>query len=190
VLIAVDGGADALIEQGYCPDMIVGDMDSISDRALKCGAEIVVHIYTDSRVPPGVARLVELGIDYKTAAVPGTSEDVAMLLAYEKGAELIVAVGTHSNLIDFLDKGRKGMSSTFLVRMKVGSKLVDARGAGKLYRAQPKLRYAGVLALAAVAALLAVIAFSPAVHDRIQSFVIEQKSRIWDLWVQLRLWER
>lgn len=190
VLVAVDGGADALLEQGYQPAMIVGDMDSISDRALKCGAEIVVHIYTDDRVPPGVSRLIELGIDYKTAAVPGTSEDVAMLLAYETGAELIVAVGTHSNLVDFLDKGRKGMSSTFLVRLKVGSKLVDARGAGKLYRAQPKLRYAGVLALAAVAALLAILAMSPALRNRMQLSTIEWKSRFWDLWVQLRLWER
>ena len=190
ILVAVDGGADALIELGHKPHMIVGDMDSVSDRALKCGAEIVVHAYTDDRVPPGVSRLNDLGIEFQLAAVPGTSEDVAMLLAYEFGAELLVAVGTHSNLVDFLDKGRKGMSSTFLVRLKVGTKLVDARGASKLYRGQPKLRYAGVLALAAVAALIAVVAVSPAVHDRIQSFVIEEKSRLWDLWVQLRLWER
>jgi uncharacterized membrane-anchored protein len=190
VLVGVDGGADALIEMGHKPHMIIGDMDSVSDRALKCGAEIVVHTYTDDREAPGMSRLKELGVESKKAAVPGTSEDVAMLLAYEKGAELIVAVGTHSNLVDFLDKGRKGMSSTFLVRLKVGTKLVDARGASKLYKAMPKLRYAGILALAGVAALMAVVAFSPAVHDRIQSFVIEQRSRLWDLWVQLRLWER
>ncbi|MEN6370631.1 MAG: putative cytokinetic ring protein SteA [Armatimonadota bacterium] len=191
ILIGVDGGADALLEMGYKPHMIIGDMDSVSDKALRCGAEIVVHTYTDkSRKAPGVTRLQEMGIETKLAAVPGTSEDVAMLLAYEKGAELIVAVGTHSNLIDFLDKGRKGMSSTFLVRLKVGPKLVDARGASKLYNSSPKLRYAGVLVLAAMAALIAVIALSPAVQDQIRMFIIEQKSRLWDLWVQLRLWER
>lgn len=191
VLIGVDGGADALLEMGYKPHIIIGDMDSVSDKALKCGAEIVVHAYTDkARHAPGLVRLQELGIEAKLAAVPGTSEDVAMLLAYEKGAEMIVAVGTHSNLIDFLDKGRKGMSSTFLVRLKVGTRLVDARGASKLYQSGPKLRYAGVLALAVMASLIAVIAFSPAVQDQLRMFVIEQKSRFWDLWVQLRLWER
>lgn len=191
VLIGVDGGADALLEMGYKPHIIIGDMDSVSDKALKCGAEIIVHTYTDkTRKAPGLARLQEMGIEAKLAAVPGTSEDVAMLLAYEKGAELIVAVGTHSNLIDFLDKGRKGMSSTFLVRLKVGTKLVDARGASKLYQSGPKLRYAGVLVLAAMVSLIAVVALSPAVQDQLRMFVIEQKSRLWDLWVQLRLWER
>jgi uncharacterized membrane-anchored protein len=187
----VDGGADALIEAGYRPDIIIGDMDSVTDKTLRCGAEIVVHAYTDtSRIAPGLARLEELGIEFKLAAVPGTSEDVAMLLAYEKGAELLVAVGTHSNLVDFLDKGRKGMSSTFLVRLKVGSRLVDARGASKLYRGRPGLRYAAILILAAMVALVTVVSSSPAIQDQIRLFMIEQKARLWDLWVQLRLWER
>lgn len=191
VLIAVDGGADALLEIGHKPHIIVGDMDSVSDEALRSGAEIVVHTYADpSRRAPGIDRLKELGIDAKLAGVPGTSEDVAMLLAYENGAELIVAVGTHSNLVDFLDKGRQGMSSTFLVRLKVGSRLVDARGASKLYQGKPSARYAVVLALAAVLALVTVVAFSPGVQDQIRLFTIEHRSRLWDLWVQLRLWER
>lgn len=191
VLIGVDGGADALLEMGYKPDIIIGDMDSVSDNTLKCGAEIVVHAYMDAvRGAPGMERLKSLGIDGKLAAVPGTSEDVAMLLAYEKGAELIVAVGTHSNLIDFLDKGRKGMSSTFLVRLKVGSRLVDARGVSKLYGSKHTFRYAAVLMLAAMSALITIIAFSPAFQDHIRLFMIEQKSRLWDLWVHYRLWER
>ncbi len=191
VLIGVDGGADALLGMGYKPHIIIGDMDSVSDKALKCGAEIIVHAYTDAaRTAPGMARLKQLGLGATIAAVPGTSEDVAMLLAYEKGAELIVAVGTHSNLIDFLDKGRKGMSSTFLVRLKVGSKLVDARGASKLYQNRSGVQYAGILVLAAMAALVTVIASSPAIQDQIRLFMIEHKARLWDLWVQLRLWER
>ena len=130
VLIGVDGGADALMEMGLAPDIIVGDMDSVSDATLGCGAEIIVHAYTNGRAP-GLARVESLGLDAAVCAVPGTSEDLALLMAYEKGAELIVAVGTHSHLIDFLDKGRKGMSSTFLVRLKVGNRLVDARGVSK-----------------------------------------------------------
>ncbi|MFI2751805.1 putative cytokinetic ring protein SteA [Cellulomonas sp. P22] len=133
VLIGVDGGADAILEAGWTPDLIVGDMDSVSDRALRCGAEVVVHAYRDGRAP-GLARVEQLGVKHVVFPATGTSEDVAMLLADDKGAELIVAVGTHATLVEFLDKGRSGMASTFLTRLRVGSKLVDAKGVSRLYR--------------------------------------------------------
>jgi uncharacterized membrane-anchored protein len=133
VLIGVDGGADAIREVGLKPHMIVGDMDSVSDAALTCGAEIVVHAYRDGRAP-GAERVAALGVPHVVFPATGTSEDVAMLLADDKGAELIVAVGTHATLVEFLDKGRSGMASTFLTRLRVGSKLVDAKGVSRLYR--------------------------------------------------------
>ncbi|WP_226902888.1 putative cytokinetic ring protein SteA [Phycicoccus mangrovi] len=133
VLIGVDGGADALVEARHTPDMIVGDMDSVSDSALTSGAEIVVHAYRDGNAP-GVERVRALGVDPVVFPATGTSEDVAMLLADDKGAELIVAVGTHVTLVEFLDKGRSGMASTFLTRLRVGGKLVDAKGVSRLYR--------------------------------------------------------
>ncbi len=137
VLIGVDGGADALIEYGFAPHMIVGDMDSISDRALMSGAEILVHAYPDGRAP-GMQRIRRLGLRASVIPAPGTSEDVAMLMAYEKKAEMIVTLGTHTHMIDFLEKGRKGMASTILVRMKIGSRLVDAKGVSKLYHRPAK----------------------------------------------------
>jgi len=188
VLIAVDGGADALLEMGLKPDMIIGDMDSVGDAALQCGAEIVVHAYASGDAP-GLPRVQALGLQAVICSVPGTSEDLALLLAYEKGAEVIVAVGTHSTLVDFLDKGRKGMSSTFLVRLKVGNRLVDARGVSKLYRAHPSLRYVGVLVLAAMAALFAVIALSPTVQDRLQAVMRDFRAQFWELYTRLRPWE-
>ena len=133
VLIGVDGGADAILEAGWRPDLIVGDMDSVSDRALRCGAEIVVHAYRDGRAP-GLARVEQLGVPHVVFPATGTSEDVAMLLADDKGAELIVAVGTHATLVEFLDKGRAGMASTFLTRLRVGGKLIDAKGVSRLYQ--------------------------------------------------------
>ena len=135
VLIGVDGGADALIEARHKPDLIVGDMDSVSDDALRCGAEIVVHAYRDGRAP-GLERVRALGVEPVVFPATGTSEDVAMLLADDKGAQLIVAVGTHVTLVEFLDKGRSGMASTFLTRLRVGGKLVDAKGVSRLYRAR------------------------------------------------------
>src|SRR4051812_38142158 len=131
VLVAIDGGADALLEAGYKPDVIVGDMDSVSDRALKSQAEKVVHAYTDGGAP-GVERIDSLGLEHHIVRAPGISEDIALLLAYEKGAELIVAVGTHFNLIEFLERNRAGMSSTFVTRLKVGEILIDAKGVSRL----------------------------------------------------------
>jgi uncharacterized membrane-anchored protein len=188
VLIGVDGGADALVELGLKPDIVIGDMDSVSDATLKSGAELIVHAYS-SGVAPGLPRIESLRLEAKVCSVPGTSEDLALLLAYEKGAEMIVAVGTHSHLIDFLDKGRKGMSSTFLVRLKVGNRLVDAKGVSKLYRAQPSVRYIGLLALGALGALFAVIALSPTVQDHLRNLTTDLRAQFWELYTRLRPWE-
>jgi uncharacterized membrane-anchored protein len=161
VLIGVDGGADALIEAGYQPDMIVGDMDSVSDSALTSGAEVVVHAYPDGRAP-GLPRVQELGIEPITFPAAATSEDIAMLLADEKGAKLIVAVGTHATLVEFLDKGRGGMASTFLTRLRLGGKLVDAKGVSRLYRSRISTAALVILFLAAFAAIGAALAVSTA----------------------------
>jgi uncharacterized membrane-anchored protein len=158
VLIGVDGGADALVEAGYTPDLIIGDMDSVSDDVLRCGAEVIVHAYPDGRAP-GLARVEALGVDALTFPAAATSEDIAMLLADEKGATLIVAVGTHATLVEFLDKGRAGMASTFLTRLRVGGKLVDAKGVSRLYRqrvSSVSLIFLVTAALCAMAAALAV----------------------------------
>ena len=162
VIIGVDGGADAVIEAGFRPDMIIGDMDSVSDRALRSGSELVVHAYRDGRAP-GMERLAELGLAEGAVSFPasGTSEDIAMLLADEKGASVIVAVGTHGTLEEFLDKGRAGMSSTFLTRLRIGSKLVDAKGVSRLYRQRISTFQLVLLALAGLAALAVALWATP-----------------------------
>lgn len=160
VLIGVDGGADAIIEAGLVPHLVVGDMDSVSDRALTSGAEIVVHAYRDGRAP-GAERVRALGVEPVIFAAVGTSEDIAMLLADDKGADLIVAVGTHATLEEFLDKGRSGMSSTFLTRLRVGSKLVDAKGVSRLYRSRITTRSLSVIFLFGFLALLAALYATP-----------------------------
>ncbi|MGO4601133.1 putative cytokinetic ring protein SteA [Terrabacter sp. 2YAF2] len=161
ILIGVDGGADAILESGHKPDLIVGDMDSVSDKALRCGAEIVVHAYRDGRAP-GLARVEALGITPVVFPAAGTSEDVAMLLADDSGAELIVAVGTHVTLVEFLDKGRDGQASTFLTRLRVGGKLVDAKGVSQLYRARIPGRLLVTMLLVGMLAFIAALASTPA----------------------------
>jgi uncharacterized membrane-anchored protein len=173
VLIGVDGGADALLEAGYKPDIIVGDMDSVSPEALKSGAELIVHAYADGRAP-GLEPLQELGIADKAFIWPltATSEDLALLLAWEKGASLIVAVGTHNNLIEYLDKGRKGMASTFLVRLKIGPKLVDAKGVSRLYRSTVSPGMLFPLIFAGLFVLAALIYVSPDARNIIHLLVL------------------
>ena len=163
LLVGVDGGADALLEIGHTPDLIIGDMDSVSERALRCGAALVVHGYRDGRAP-GAERLEALGLDHVVWAATGTSEDIAMLLAYEQGAELIVAVGTHSSMVEFFDKGRAGMASTFLVRMKVGPVLVDAKGVSRLYQHRIRKGDLALLVLSAVFTLVVITLISEPVR--------------------------
>jgi uncharacterized membrane-anchored protein len=149
VLIGVDGGADALLEVGLKPDIILGDFDSVSARAMDIGAEHVHHVHPDGR-NPGFEELQAFGKPYVELVVEGTSEDAAMLLAYEAGAKLIVAVGTHDTMVEFLDKGRAGMSSTFLTRLRIGPMLVDAKGVARLYEPTVQRRDLVLLVLAAL----------------------------------------
>ncbi len=167
VLIAVDGGADALREAGYQPDVIVGDMDSVSDEAIGCGAELLVHGYRDGPAP-GEERAKRLGASFEIVHATGISEDLALLLAYEKGSELIVAVGTHFNLIEFLERNRAGMSSTFITRLKVGEILIDAKGVSRLASRQVGIWPLVLFALAGLGAIAVAILVSPALRHLIE----------------------
>jgi len=175
VLVGVDGGADILLRAGLRPDVIMGDMDSASDDALRCGAELVVHAYAGAGGhdrAPGLERLKRLGLEAKVFPCTGTSEDAAMILAHEKGAELIVAVGTHFGLVDFLERARGGMASTFLTRLKLGSALVDAKGVNRLYRPAPGSAY--LLGLAAISLLTAAVVYmvSPEVRGYLSAILL------------------
>jgi uncharacterized membrane-anchored protein len=164
VIVAVDGGAEALLEEGLTPDMIVGDMDSAGERALRCGAELVVHSYPDGHAP-GRDRLEQLGLRFKLVPAPGTSQDVALLIAAEKGARLIVSVGSQFNLVEFLDRNREGMSSTFLTRLRIGEILVDAKGVSRLYRPRPGLTPLLVVIAAGLIAMIAVVWMTPVLRE-------------------------
>jgi uncharacterized membrane-anchored protein len=177
ILIGVDGGADRLLEAGYKPDLVIGDMDSVSDSALHSGAEIVVHAYPGGRAP-GRERVDRLGLKSAVLPLPGISEDVAILLAHEKGAELIVAVGTRFNLTEFLERDRAGMSSTFLTRLKVGDILVDARGVSRLFRGRVGVAPFLAFTAAGLAAIVAAVTvssdlqrFLSLVAERVQSIL-------------------
>jgi uncharacterized membrane-anchored protein len=163
-ILAVDGGANALLAEGFAPDMIVGDMDSATEQALRCGAELVVHAYPDGRAP-GRRQLEELGLPFKVVPAPGTSQDVAMLIAAEKGAELIVSVGSQFNLVEFLDKNRRGMASTFLTRLRLGEILVDAKGVSRLYRPRAGAAPIVGVVLAGLLCLLVIVLLTPALRD-------------------------
>jgi uncharacterized membrane-anchored protein len=176
VLIGVDGGADALLEAGLKPNIIIGDMDSVTDRALRSGAEIIAHAYEDGTVP-AAERMEKLGLSFTAWPLAATSEDLALLLAWQKKADLIVALGTHSNLVEYLDKGRRGMASSFIVRLKVGTKLVDAKGVSKLYRASPPGWQILAVVLTFLAVLVVVIMVSPSLREM---FTV--------IWLNLRFW--
>jgi uncharacterized membrane-anchored protein len=174
VLVGVDGGADALLEAGWKPDVVLGDMDSASDAVLSCGAELVVHAYPDGRAP-GSDRVERLGLDHRVVRAVGTSQDVAMLLAHEKGAALIVSVGAHFNLVEFLDRSRAGMSSTFLTRLRLGELLVDAKGVSRLYNPGVTGHQLALFFAAALVLLTIVVVNTPALSDLVQLIWLKLK---------------
>jgi uncharacterized membrane-anchored protein len=183
VLIAVDGGADALLEIGLKPDIITGDFDSLSAAALHCGAELVHHVHPDGRAP-GREALVASRLKYEEFVAEGMSEDAAMLMAYEAGASLIVAVGTHATMVEFLDKGRRGMASTFLTRLRLGPVLVDAKGVNRLY--ESRVRRRDVLLL--VASALLVVAVMAVASDSFRVFLHGFQLVFSDFWQTVRGW--
>jgi uncharacterized membrane-anchored protein len=176
IVVAVDGAADGVLEEGIRPDLILGDMDSAGDDALRCGAELIVHAYPDGRAP-GRERLRDLRLDHTLVPAAGTSEDVAMLMAYEKGADLIVSVGAHFNLIEFLDRKRGGMSSTFLTRLRIGEKLVDAKGVSRLYNPGTGFGPAALFLVAFALLLVIVVIASPALSDLADL-----------IWLKIKIW--
>jgi uncharacterized membrane-anchored protein len=181
VMIGVDGGADALLELGFHPDIIIGDFDSVSDKAMNCGAELLHHVHPDGRAP-GRENLEASGLTpgdgYQEFVAEGMSEDVAMLLAYEAGASLIVAVGTHSTMVEMLDKGRRGMSSTFLTRLRLGPVLVDAKGVHRLYEGRVRRRDLLVLVLAALFTILVIGLVAQPLHTYVDGI----RLTLDDLW--------
>lgn len=184
VLIGVDGGSDALLDLGFTPDIIIGDFDSLTDKAVHCGAQLLHHVHPDGRAP-GREELDALGLvlgkDYQEFVAEGMSEDVAMLLAYEAGASLIVAVGTHSTMVEMLDKGRKGMASTFLTRLRLGPVLVDAKGVNRLYEGRVRRRDIVVLILAAVLTIIVIGLVAQPLHTYVDGI----RLTLDDLWYSI-----
>ena len=179
-LIGVDGGADALLENGFKPDVIIGDFDSVSEHALHIAPDLVHHVHPDGRAP-GRDALVEWGVSYHEFVVEGTSEDVAMLLAWEAGATLIVAVGTHATMVEFLDKGRSGMASTFLTRLRLGPILVDAKGVSRLYEGRVRRLDWVLLVGSALVVMIIVAAVSEPINTLLDGF----RFALRDLWFSI-----
>jgi uncharacterized membrane-anchored protein len=160
--------------------VIIGDFDSVSERALHVAPDLVHHVHPDGRAP-GREALVEWGVPYHEFVVEGTSEDVAMLLAWEAGATLIVAVGTHATMVEFLDKGRSGMASTFLTRLRLGPILVDAKGVSRLYEGRVR-RLDWVLLVGSALVVMILVA---SISESIQTLLDGFRFALRDLWFSI-----
>ncbi|MFI7671692.1 putative cytokinetic ring protein SteA [Nocardia sp. NPDC049526] len=154
IMVGVGRGADTLMKQGYRPDLIVGDPDEITTATLKSGAEMILPADTDGHAK-GLERIQDLGIGATTFPSSGAASDLALLLAHHHGASLIVTAGAAASLDDFFDRGRRDSNpATFLTRLKIGTKLVDAKAVGTLYRNRAS---GTAIAMVVLAALVAVI---------------------------------
>lgn len=182
ILIGVGRGADTLRKLKYTPDLIVGDPDEISTEALRSGAEMILPADTDGHAK-GLERIQDLGIGATTFPSSGSPADLALMLADHHGASLIVLAGAPASLEDFFDRGRRDSNpATFLTRLKVGAKLVDAKAVSTLYRHRSS---GAALALVVLAALIAVVVVILASHNgpEVLDWAI-------DYWNRFVLWVR
>ena len=98
-----------------------------------------------------------------------------MLLAFEQHATLIIAVGTHATMVEFLDKGRRGMASTFLTRLRLGPVLVDAKGVNRLYEGRVRRLDLLLLVGAALVAMVVVGIVAEPIHVFLRGFWVTIK---------------
>jgi uncharacterized membrane-anchored protein len=170
VLVGVDAGAEALRAAGLRPDVVVvgpaglgganGASRAVSDQALTAAREVVVHADASDRAE-GSERLDRLGIRSQRIAASGATEDIALLVADHQGASLIVTVGTHATLEELLDRQRNGLASTFLTRLRVGPRLVDARSVPTLYSGRVRTWQLLLVLLVGLLAVAGAVALTP-----------------------------
>jgi uncharacterized membrane-anchored protein len=182
VLIGVGSGADVLRKAGYRPQLIVGDPEKMSVEVLKSGAQVVLPADADGHAP-GLERIQDLGVGAMTFPAAGSAADLALLLADHHGASLIVTAGHTASIEEFFDRTRQQSNpSTFLTRLKVGEKLVDAKAVATLYRSRVS---GGAVAMLVLAMLIAVIVALWV--SRTDTVVIEWVVQYWNrfsLWIQ------
>lgn len=164
VLVGVDGGADTILAARLRPDLVVGDLDAVSDRALTGGAELVLRTRRDGETP-GLARARKLGVAHVVFPAGGSAADVALLLVAARGAAVVVTAGLRAGLLDLLDAGRDSMAGTVLTRLRLGDRLLDARAVARLYRHRISTGQVVLLAVAALVALGVALAVTPAGQD-------------------------
>ena len=182
ILVGVGAGADSLTKAGYRPDLIVGDPEDITASTLKCGAEVVLPADPDGHAR-GLERIQDLGIGAMTFPASGGPADLALLLADHHGASMIVTVGSAASLDEFFDRSRRDSNpATFLIRLKAGPKLVDAKAVATLYRSRVS---GGAIALLVLAALIAIVV--ALVASNMGTEVIEWATDLWNrivVWIQ------
>ncbi len=164
VLVGVDGGADALRRAGHRPDVVVvgtgrDDADLPSAVALRAAREVVARVDRGDRGP--VEQLERLGVRHHRVETSMAPEDVALLVADAGEASVIVGVGTHATLDDFLDRQRSGLASTYLTRLRSGQRLVDAGAVPTLYSGRLRPRHVLLTLVVCLLGLGAAIATTP-----------------------------
>ena len=131
VLIGVGNGVEALLDAGYRPDVVVGALDEISDLALHECRHVVVSV-TSERAKTKDGRLERFGVDPVWFVSSGKSSDLALLLADASKAPVIVEAGAPAGLSERLDGSADDVASSFVTRLRVSTRVVDAPAVARL----------------------------------------------------------
>lgn len=163
LVIAVDGGAEIAAQARLKPSVIVGDMEIITEKQLRSGAELIVG--SGDQHTAGADRLKRMGLDYHTVTTAASAADIAILLATMAGAKAVVTAGEHATFDDFLDRGRNGMAAAFFTRLRAGGKLIALPAVAATYKPRVRLPIFVLLIVSAMVALGAALFTTPLGQD-------------------------
>ncbi|WP_435747716.1 putative cytokinetic ring protein SteA [Nocardioides sp. SYSU DS0663] len=165
VVVAVGRAADTVATRRRRPDIVVVDAAEPRDlpaaAVLRGARDVVVRAPRGTDGDGALQTLDRLGVRPLVVRTDVTAEDVALLLAGAGGAALVIGVGLHATLEEFLDRQRSGLASTYLTRLRLGERLIDAAAVPYLYSGRVRPHHLLTVMLAGLVALGAAVGVTP-----------------------------
>lgn len=163
VLIGVAGGAELLISAGLRPHLLVGRGDDFSGRMIERSGEVVIVSPSGRLDRP--EQFEAHGRQPVIFTATGTPDNLAVLLADQNEAAVIVLVGGPTRLVDLVDGDTADAAGTFIARLRAGSRVVDAQAVRWFARQRLSWFTPLLLLVAGIVAVVAAVATTPLGHE-------------------------
>lgn len=169
-VIAVGPVADAAREAGFKPTIVVGDLSDVSDQTIRGAADLIVTTGAEGS-SGGLLRIDRMGLARTVVNTTVRPQDLALLIADQADARVIVLAGADRTLTSMLDSGQTAAAADFVTRLRVGSRLHDAEAVARMHRPRISGWLVALLLLVSVMALGVAAWLTPTGHDLIDDLL-------------------